>query len=299
MAAQGEAGDAGETGEATTVYGITGATGRLGKAVIEDLLARVRPEQIVALVRDPAKAADLRNQGITVRVANYNDPHALTAALRGIDILLFISGSEVGQRMTQHRNVVDAAKRAGVERIAYTSILYADRTANPLAPEHKATEGYIAASGIPYTFLRHGWYTENYLDPARTALKSGTLLTSAGQGRVSSATIADYAAADVAALLHDQGNQVYEMAGDQPWTFDDLAHAISAIGGKPVHVQTVSTADHVAALEASGLPPEAAQFVAALDSTIARGELADTSGTLSRLIGRPSTPLEAGLRQSL
>lgn len=288
-----------EQGSATPVYGVTGATGALGRLATHALLARVGPAQVVAIVRDPTKAADLRTKGVAVRVATYDDPAALTAALAGVEKLLLISGSEAGQRIQQHRNVIDAAKQAGVKHLAYTSILHADTSTNPLAPEHAATEDYIVASGLPYSFLRHGWYTENYAETARTAWRTGTLLTSAGEGKVASATRGDYAAADIASLLHDQGYQVHELAGDYAWSFAGLAEVIGRIGGRSVNLRNVSAEEHVAALESAGLPREAAQFVAALDSSIARGELADTSGELARLIGTSTTPLEAGLRKAL
>lgn len=281
------------------IYAVTGATGQLGRLVMRGLVEQVGPEQVVAVVRDPGKATDLQAQGVAVRHANYADVAALTEAFAGVERVLLISGSEVGQRVQQHRNVIDAAKQAGIRRIAYTSILYADTTTNPLAPEHLATEAAIKTSGLLYSLLRHGWYTENYIPTVQTAEQTGTVLTSAGKGRVSSATRADYAATDVAALLHDDGNTAYELAGDTAWSFDELAAAISALLSTSITAQHVSAEEHIAALEAAGLPHETAQFVASIDASIAKGELENESKALSRLIGRPTTPLLEGLRQAL
>lgn len=280
-----------------TMYAVTGATGQLGRLIISDLLEKVSANQVVAVVRDAQKANDLEALGVTVRVATYQDVEALQAALTGVTKLMLVSSSDLtSSRFEQHRNVIDAAKAVGVESVAYTSILRADTTTNPLAPDHKATEEYLASSGLSYAFLRHGWYTENYIDTVKTAEQSGSVLTSAQDGKVSSASRADYAAADVAVLLGDITNNTYELAGDTAWTFSELAQAISAIIGKDVAVQNVSTDEHIKMLESFGLDNGTAQFVAAIDAAIAEGMLEDTSSTLSSLIGRPTTSLEEGLR---
>ncbi|HWC78747.1 MAG TPA: SDR family oxidoreductase [Pseudonocardiaceae bacterium] len=272
--------------------GITAATGQLGRLVVQGLLEQVPADELVLIVRDPAKAEEFAERGIRVRPAAYDQPEALASALAGVDALLLISGSEVGQRIEQHTNVVRAAKAAGVSRIAYTSVLRADTTPLILAPEHKATEEAIRESGIPFTFLRNGWYTENYGQQVADAVTTGTFVSSAGEGRVASATRADYAAAAVAVLVGEgHENKVYELSGDVAWTFDEFAAAITEAAGKPVKVEHVTTEQHKQLLADAGVPEATAGFVTALDAQIAEGLLADTTGDLSRLIGRPTTPL--------
>lgn len=286
--------------DTTIKYGVTGATGHLGRLAIAELLKTVPAANVVALVRSADKAKDLAAQGVEVRVAHYDQPDTLATALKGIGKLLLISSNELqASRSAQHGRVVEAAKAAGVQRIVYTSILHAATTTNVLAPDHKASEEAIMASGIPYSLMRHGWYTENYLDTARQAEKSGVILTSAHDGKVSSATRADYAAADVKALLGDEGNQTYELAGDSAWNFMELAETLGRIFGRDVTVKDVDTATHVQLLMGYALDEGMANFVAALDASIAAGELENNDRVLSKMIGRPTTSLEAGLRAGL
>ncbi|MCF0093983.1 SDR family oxidoreductase [Micromonospora sp. MH99] len=278
-------------------YAVTGATGRLGRLVIEHLLgAGVPATEIAAIVRNPQKAADLAGRGVEIRRADYDDPSTLPGAVAGARRLLLISGNAPGQRTAQHTAVIEAAKLAGVGRVVYTSILKADTTTNPLAPEHKATEEVLAASGLPYTVLRNGWYTENYTDQLPQYLQSGTILGATGGSKVSAATRADYAAAAVAALTRDEeGNAVYELGGTA-FTFDELADAVTEVTGTTVVHRDLSAAELASALENVGLDAGTAGFVAALDHSIAIGELATDSDDLSRLIGRPSTPLRDAIR---
>ncbi|WP_410812676.1 NAD(P)H-binding protein [Micromonospora sp. 067-2] len=281
-------------------YAVTGATGRLGRLVIEQLLdTGVPAAEIAAIVRTPEKAADLAARGVEIRQANYDDPSTLPGALAGTRRLLLISGDTPGQRVAQHTAVVDAAKLAGVERLAYTSILHADTTTNPLAPEHKATEEVIAASGLAYTILRNGWYTENYTDQLPQYLQTGTIRGATGGARVSVATRADFAAAAVAALTGEEdGNAVHELGGTA-LTFDELAATVTEVTGTTVVHQDLSAAELASALEKVGLDAGTAGFVAALDTSIAIGELVTDSGDLERLIGRPSTPLRDAVRAAL
>ncbi|WP_219366682.1 SDR family oxidoreductase, partial [Enterobacter chuandaensis] len=211
---------------------ITGATGQLGQHVIEELLKTVPANQIVAIVRNPAKAEALSNQGIVVRQADYADEAAFTAALSGVDKLLLISSSEVGQRAAQHQNVINAAKAAGVKFIAYTSLLHADKSPLGLHVEHVETEKALAESGVPYALLRNGWYTENYLASAPPALEHGVFIGAAGEGKIASATRADYAAA-AARVIAEEGHagKVYELAGDHGWTLSELAAELSKQSG--------------------------------------------------------------------
>lgn len=271
---------------------ITGATGQLGQHVIESLLKTVPASQIVAIVRNPAKATTLSQQGITVRQADYSDEAALTTALQGIDKLLLISSSEVGQRAPQHRNVINAAQAAHVKFIAYTSLLHADTSPLGLADEHVATEKMLAESGIAYALLRNGWYTENYLASAPAALEHGVFIGAAGEGKIASATRADYAAA-AARVISEDGHtgKTYELAGDAGWTLSQLAAELAKQSGKKVVYQNLSEADFAAALKGVGLPAGLADMLADSDTGASKGGLFDDSHTLSKLIGRPTTSL--------
>ncbi|WP_435208370.1 SDR family oxidoreductase [Micromonospora sp. bgisy143] len=278
-------------------YAVTGATGRLGRLVIAHLLdAGVPAAEIAAVVRSPQKAADLAARGVEIRQADYDDPSTLPGAVAGVRRLLLISGDTPGQRVPQHTAVIEAARLAGVERVVYTSILKADTTTNPLASEHKATEEVLAASGLSYTVLRNGWYTENYTDQLPQYLSSGTILGATGGSKVSAAPRTDYAAAAAAALTRDEdGNAVYELGGTA-FTFDELADAVTEVTGTTVVHRDMSTADLASALQNVGLDAGTAGFVAALDHSIAIGELATESDDLGRLIGRPPTGLRDAVR---
>jgi len=276
---------------------ITGATGQLGQHVINNLLKTVPASEIVAIVRNPAKADALSQKGITVRQADYTDQAAFTTALRGVEKLLLISSSEVGQRATQHQNVINAAKAAGVKFIAYTSLLHADKSPLGLRDEHIATEKALAESGIPYALLRNGWYTENYLASAPPALEHGVFIGAAGDGKIAAATREDYAAA-AAKVIAEEGHagNVYELAGDTAWTLSELAAELSKQSGKPVTYQNLSQADFAAALKSVGLPAGLADMLADSDVGASKGGLFDDSRTLSKLIGRPTTPLAESIK---
>ncbi|QOV69280.1 SDR family oxidoreductase [Citrobacter sp. BDA59-3] len=276
---------------------ITGATGQLGALAVEELLKTVKASELVAIVRNPAKADALAQKGVVVRQADYGDQAALTAALSGVEKLLLVSSSEVGQRAAQHRNVINAAKAAGVKFIAYTSLLHADKSPLGLHVEHVETEKMLADSGIPYALLRNGWYTENYLASAPAALAHGVFIGAAGDGKIASATRADYAAA-AARVISTEGHtgKVYELAGDSAWTLSELAAELSKQSGKPVVYQNLSEADFAGALKGVGLPDVFANLLADSDIGASKGGLFDDSHTLSKLIGRPTTPLAESVK---
>lgn len=270
---------------------VSGATGQLGRLVIAALLRTVPAGEIVALARDPGKAADLAGAGVVVRQADYNQPETLDAALAGVDRLLLISSSELGARAAQHRAVIDAAKKAGVGLVAYTSVLRADSSPLMLASEHRETEEALAASGLSYVLLRNGWYTENYAGAVATALQHGAVFGSAGTGRVSAAARADYAEAAAAVLTGaDQGGRVYELAGDASFSLAELAAEIARRAGKPIVYTDLPEADYAALLRDAGLPEAVAAMLADSDVGISKGALQEDSKQLSQLIGRPTTP---------
>ena len=276
---------------------ITGATGQLGQHVFANLLNTTAANQLVAVVRNPAKAEALSQKGVVIRQADYGDEAALTKALQSVDKLLIISSSEVGQRAPQHRNIINAAKAAGVKFIAYTSLLHADTSPLGLADEHVATEKMLADSGIPYALLRNGWYTENYLASAPAALEHGVFIGAAGEGKIASATRADYAAAAARVIAEDgHAGKVYELAGDHGWTLSELAAELAKQSGKNVVYQNLSQADFAAALKSVGLPAGLADMLADSDVGASKGGLFDDSHTLSKLIGRPSTSLAESVK---
>ena len=280
---------------------VTGATGHLGRLVVTGLLeAGVPADEVVAVVRTPAKAADLAARGVQVRQADYTDEAALAAALHGVDRLLLVSGSEVGQRVAQHTNVLQAARGAGVELVVYTSAPKADDTSLPLAPEHIATERLIADFGLPAVVLRNNWYLENYDQQIRQAAETGELSGSSGEGRIAAATRADFAAATVAVLTAEEPQPgVVELGGDQAFTLAELAATVGEQTGRPVSYRDLTPEEHHSSLLAAGLPEGTAQFVVGLDQSIAQGALFTGSTALSELTGRPTTTLAEHVRAVL
>ena len=280
---------------------VTGATGHLGRLVVENLLARGVPAaDVVATGRDTARIADLAGRGVTVRHADFDDPATLKEAFAGAGRLLLVSASEVGRRIPQHRNAVDAAREAGVELLAYTSAPKADRTALKLAAEHRATEEYIRAAGVPFVFLRNCWYLEVYTAQIPAQLEQGAVTGAAGDGRFSPAARADYAEAAAAVLAGgEHAGQVYELGGDTAITLADYAAELSRQAGREVAYRDLPVDAYARMLEGFGLPAPVAEVIADADAGIARGDLLSDDGTLRRLIGRETTPLADAIRGSL
>ena len=280
---------------------ITGASGQLGHLVIESLLKKVPAAAIVAGARTVSKASDFEARGIDVRAIDYTQPAALVAAFAGIDKLLLISSSEIGQRAPQHRNVIEAAKTARVKLIVYTSVLHADRSVLGLAEEHRQTEQALAASGVPYVILRNGWYTENYAASIPPALEHGVFLGSAREGRIASAARQDYAEAAAVVLTsqEQQSGKVYELAGDEAYTLPEFAAELARQSGKKVAYQDLPEADYRNVLINAGLPEPLATLLADSDAGAAQRALYDDSHTLSRLIGRPTTSLSTVIKTAL
>lgn len=276
---------------------VTGATGQLGRLVVEQLKSKTSADNIVALVRTPEKALDL---GVNARAFDYNQAEGLEEALSGVDTLLLISGSEVGQRAKQHSNVIEAAKKSGVKWIVYTSLLHADTSTLSLAGEHLATEKMLKESGIEHTILRNGWYTENYTGSIDGALAGGAFIGSAGDGKISSAARADFAEA-AAVVLNDESNKgkVYELAGDDSYTLSDLAKEISKQTGKDIPYKNLTEADYASVLKSFGIPEAFAGAIASWDVSASKGDLYDDSKQLSKLIGRATTPMAETVKVTL
>lgn len=279
---------------------VTGATGQLGRLVIASLLQKVPAANLVAAVRNVEKAKDIAALGVQVRQADYNQPASWNAALQDADRVLLISSSELGQRAQQHRTVIDAAKRAGVKLLAYTSVLHADSSVLGLAGEHRETEAAIGASGLPFVLLRNGWYTENYAMGIPAALSLGALYGCAGDGRISSAARADYAEAAAVALTSDNSaGKVYELAGDTSYTLSEFAAEISRQSGQAIGYVNLPEAEYKKALLGAGLPEFLAELLANSDAGAARGALFDDGKQLSKLIGRPTSAWETTVRAAL
>jgi NAD(P)H dehydrogenase (quinone) len=271
---------------------VTGATGQLGRLVIASLLKKTAASNIVAAVRNVEKAKDIAALGVQVRQADYSQPASWDAALQGADKVLLISSSEVGQRTQQHRSVIDAAKRAGIKLLAYTSVLHADTSPLGLAAEHRETETLLRASGVPFVLLRNGWYTENYTAGIPAALAHNAVFGCAGDGRIASASRADYAEAAAVVLTSDnQAGKTYELAGDTAFTLSEFAAEISRQSGKALGYVNLPEGDYEKALLGAGLPGFLAQLLADSDTGVSKGALFDEGHQLGKLIGRPTTPL--------
>lgn len=277
--------------------GITGATGQLGQLVVEKLKQRTDGKDLVALVRSPEKAT---NMNIEARAFDYAKPEKLVDALKDIDQLLLISSSEIGQRKLHHGNVIKAAKKAGIKRIVYTSLLHADTSSLNLAGEHVETEEILKSSGIPYTILRNGWYTENYAGSISGAVGAGALVGSAEEGKISAATREDYAeAAAVVLTSEDHQGKTYELAGDEAFTLAELAAEISRQTEKEIPYNNLSEDEYAGVLKSLGLPEGLAQTIAGWDVGASKNDLFNDSKVLSELIGRPTTSLADAVKRAL
>lgn len=279
---------------------VTGATGQLGRLVIAGLLKKVPASQVVAAVRNPDKAKDLARLGVEVRQADYSLPETWGAALAGAEKVLLISSSEIGRRVEQHRSVIDAAGKAGVRLLAYTSVLRAVTSPLGLAAEHLATEALIREAGIPHVLLRNGWYTENYAAGVPGAVERGAIYGAAGDGRIASATRADFAEAAVAVLTTPgHAGRVYELAGDTSYTLAELAAEVSRQYQKEVGYVNLPEPEYKKLLTSAGLPEGLAELLANSDACAAKGALFDDGHQLSALIGRPTTPMAESVAQLL
>jgi NAD(P)H dehydrogenase (quinone) len=283
------------------MIGVTGASGQLGRLVIESLLQKVSASEIVAVVRNPEKAGELASKSVVVRTGDYSKPETLAPAFADVDRLLLISGNEVGKRVAQHAAVARAAKQAGAKLIAYTSLLHAESSPLLLGEEHRQSEAAIRGSGVPFVLLRNSWYNENYTSAVKQSVTLGVYYGCAGEGRISSAARADYAAACAAVLTakDDPSGRIYELAGDQGFTLTQFAAEIAKLSGKPVRYENLPEADYKTVLVKAGLPEAAAGFFANTDTGISKGALHDDSRQLSKLIGRPTTPISAAIKAAL
>lgn len=280
---------------------VLAAASQLGRLVLDELLARVPASRLVAAARNPGALAAYAARGVETRAADYTSPTTLDAAFHGIDRALLISSNDLGARFPQHRNAIEAAARAKLGLLAYTSVLHADTSTLGLAEEHRQTEALLRSSGVPWVLLRNGWYTENYTMGVGPAVEHGALLGGAGQGRIASAARADFAAAAAAVLAsdEDQAGRVFELAGDAAYTLAEFASELGRQAGREVAYVDLPEAVYRAKLEGFGLPAPLAALIADSDAQAAQGALFDEGRALSRLIGRPTTPLAASIAAAL
>ncbi|MFH0516553.1 SDR family oxidoreductase [Streptomyces sp. M41] len=278
---------------------VTGATGNLGRHIVEQLLEKVPADRITAAVRTPGKAAEFAERGVKIAAADYNSPETFDGLFAAGDKVLLISGNEFDKgRVGQHQVVIDAAKAAGVALLAYTSAPGSLTAA--LADDHRETEAALLASGLPYALLRNGWYHENYTENLAPVLAHDAVTHAAGEGRVSSAARADYAAAAVAVLTGEgHENQTYELGGDVAWSFAEYAAELSRQTGKEIGSNAVDVETFTGILTGAGLPAPLAGILAGVDASIEKGELVVESGDLSRLTGRPTTPIAESIAGAL
>jgi NAD(P)H dehydrogenase (quinone) len=279
---------------------ITGAGGHLGRLAVRRLLTRLPTHEIVATVRDVEAASDLRDLGVHVRVGDYDRPETLRAAFEGVEKLLLVSAVVPGQRLRQHQAVIDAAKASGVKLVAYTSMLRADTSTLMLAREHQLTEDYLQRSGLAYVLLRNGWYVENSTAALAQAVAHGAIIGSSREGRLASASRADYAGAAVEVLTQPgHEGRTYELAGDHAFSMAELAAEVSKQAGRPVVYQDLAPEDFAAALQGLGLPQMIVDVVVDASVKSAQGELDSSSRDLSRLLGRPTTTLVEAVAAAL
>ncbi|WP_327402032.1 SDR family oxidoreductase [Streptomyces sp. NBC_01288] len=278
---------------------VTGATGHLGRHVVEQLLEKVPADRITAVVRTPEKAADFAERGVKIVVADYNTPETYDTVFAAGDKVLLISGNEFDKgRVGQHKVVIEAAKAAGVALLAYTSA--PGPLAAALADDHRGTEEALLASGVPYALLRNGWYNENYTENLAPVLEHNAVVAAAGDGRVSAASRADYAAAAVAVLTGEgHENQTYELGGDEAWSFAEYAAELSRQTGKEIAYNNVPAETLIGILTGAGLPEPFAAILAGVDASIAQGQLVVSTGDLSRLSGHPTTPISESIAIAL
>jgi NAD(P)H dehydrogenase (quinone) len=271
---------------------VTGASGQLGRHVIEGLLDTVPANDVVAAVRDPARVEAFAIRGVQVRRADYDEPDTLIEAFWDADRVLLISSNDYSRSAAQHSVAIEAAKRAGVTLLVYTSLTHADTTTLRAAAPHWATEQVIRNSGVPFTVLRNNVYADAFTPFMRLALTSGTLVGSAGDGGVAAATRADYAAAAVAVLTGiGHAGKVYELTADRAWRFADMAAELSKAAGRRIAFQGIPIDQHREILINIGLPALVADVFLDTTRAIAAGEVSETTGQLRALIARPTTTL--------
>jgi NAD(P)H dehydrogenase (quinone) len=270
--------------------GISGASGQLGRATTDLLLERVEPAELVLVTRDPAGLQAYGQRGVDVRHGDFREPSTLPESYRGIDTLLLISGADIGQRVAQHSAAVDAAKAAGVQRVAYTGIVNpTEANAAAAAPEHRGTEEALLASGLEWTFLRNGIYGDLTADALQQSIAAGQHVFNSGDGGTSYVTRADCAAAAAEVLAGDgHAGKAYDITGPETISGYDLAAMASEVSGQSVEPVSVDDETFVSILvEHAGLPQFIAEFLASFGRAAREGQLGLVSDDFERLTGRP------------
>ncbi len=276
---------------------VTAATGQLGGLIIQELLKLTDAGNVVGLARTPEKAKGL---GIEIRQGDYNSPDLLEAACSGIDTVMLISGTDIGPRVQQHKNVVDAAKAAGVKRIAYTSVVIAQKRPEPIYHDHGETEDYIKASGMNYTFLRNNFYMNAYVEEIKIAIEKGVYRGAIGETGAALVARADLARAAAAALADEQhANKTYHLSGPAVVDGSEYARIASAISGKEISYQPISIDELKADYLARGYDANMMPFLLLLEETIASGDLVEVSPDIENLTGQKPQSFEEHARAVL
>jgi len=280
---------------------ITGATGHLGSKVMETLLKHLPSSEIAALVRDENKAADLKERGIKICIGDYDNTASLANAMEGITKVLLVSGGGGDNGLQQHKNVIDAAKNAGVNTLAYTSRCMKDRysLANDLMKRHFETEDYILSSGLNYIFFRNILYIDAMVALlGKNVLESGMISLPAGQGKASYALRADQAEAIGIVLAKDDlMNHIYDFTNTGTYSFDEVAETLTELSGNTIVYTPTHPDDYVRSVTAAGTPKFVADMFAAFAIDIKNGQESTVSTDLEMILGRKPTSLKAGLKQ--
>ncbi len=279
---------------------ITGATGHLGSAIIDCLLHQLPATQIAGLVRDSHKAAALQAKGVRVCLGSYDDVASLDQAMQGIDKVLLIAGTDEEHRLQQHQNVVDAAKKAGVQWLGYTSRTLKDRTtmANQLMQGHFQTEDAIKASGLAYSLFRNVLYMDAIpLFVGQQVFETGIYLP-AGQGKVSFALRREQGEAIANVLAADTpAKPLYQLTGREAYSFADVAATLTDLSGKSVTYTAAEVPAFAQGLKARGLPEVAVGRIIGFMTDIKNGQEDEISADLAQLLGRQPATLHAGLKE--
>ena len=281
---------------------ITGANGHLGAATIGHLLQSLPADRIAGMVRSAEKGEELRRKGVTVRVGDYAKPKTLTESFRGVKKLLLVSGTDLENRIEQHRHAIDAAVEAGVEHVVYTSVYRRENAGGvlgKLAEGHIATEEYLKQSGLPYTFLLNTLYAEVlplFFGPA--VLEQGIYLP-AGDGAFSPAERDEMAEA-AARILTGKGHagRSYAIANVQNHTYAEIAAMLSDITGKEIAYTPAEPGQFTKVMQGAGVPDEAIDVTVAFSQAIAQGELRTPQTDLPALLGREPRPLREFLQRT-
>jgi NAD(P)H dehydrogenase (quinone) len=278
---------------------VMGATGQLGRKVIQKLLDQgARAQDLIASVRSLEKAKDLADRGVVIRHADYDDPASLLVAYQESDVLLLIpSLASIEPRIMQHNNALEAAKEAGVKRVAFTSFT----AAKPDSKFFVATfmlyaESKLRLSGMDWTILRDGMYLDPIADWIPDLVKAGRLPYPVEKGRVAYISRYDLARGIAAACLNSgHSEKIYELTGPKALSMDELAEAISNATGKIVEFHQVTEKEYAEICRADNIPEPMIAILASMYRAVDNGEFETVSDHVELLTGTPPESAESYL----